>query len=123
MIRVWTAGLCGLVMCLPACQEPVAQEGSSPGQMTPLEAYGRGEAMAETLCVSCHAIGHSGSSLHPDALPFRQLSWRYPVMQLRESLAEGIMVGHPDMPEWQFEAGDIEALLTYIETVQQPRPS
>ena len=56
-------------------------------------------------------------------MPFREFSWRYPIETLAEPLAEGIIVGHPDMPEFQFEPKDIDALLAYIESVQAPRPT
>jgi hypothetical protein len=46
--------------------------------------------------------------------PFRDLPRKYPVEHLAESLAEGIVVGHNDMPEFLFEPDDIEALLAYI---------
>ena len=39
---------------------------------------------------------------------------------LAESLAEGIMVAHPRMPQWEFEPQQIDALLAYLETVQVP---
>jgi len=66
-------------------------------------------------------VGIEDESRHPEAVPFRQISWSYPVESLAEALAEGIMVGHPDMPEWQFEEKDVDAILTYIESVQVPR--
>ena len=48
-----------------------------------------------------------------DRLVTRQVE-RYPVEHLAESLAEGIVVGHGDMPEFLFEPDDVEALLAYI---------
>jgi mono/diheme cytochrome c family protein len=109
------------VALLAACQPLGTSHEGFSGDMSAVEALGRGEAMAETLCASCHAIGHLGTSPHSDALAFRRFGWNYPIEALSESLAEGIIVGHPDMPEWQFEPQDIEALLAYIESVQEPR--
>ena len=43
---------------------------------------------------------------------FRDLSKRYPIQHLAEALAEGIVTGHSDMPEFTFEPCEIEALLT-----------
>ena len=85
------------------------------------ELIARGETMAETLCATCHAVGRTGESPHREAIPLRELSWNYPVEDLAEPFAEGIMVGHPDMPQWQFEPMDIDALLAYIESIQIPR--
>ena len=79
----------------------------------------RGEVIASELCSSCHAIGLTGESLHPDAKPFRLFSRNYPIETLAEPLAEGIVVGHPDMPAWSFEPDEIDALLAYLESVQQ----
>ena len=73
-----------------------------------------GRAIAERECAHCHAVGRTGTSPHVKAPPFRDLPQRYPVQHLAESLAEGIVVGHGDMPEFIFEPDDIDALLAYI---------
>lgn len=80
----------------------------------------RGEEIATRLCSGCHAIGRTDQSAHPDSLPFRQISLRYPVRSLEEALGEGIFVGHPDMPPFQLEPNDIDDLLDYIEAIQDP---
>jgi mono/diheme cytochrome c family protein len=46
------------------------------------------------------------------------LSTRYPTEALAESLAEGISVGSPDMPEFSFEHDEIAAILAYLKSVQ-----
>jgi cytochrome c len=79
----------------------------------------RGELLLATNCSQCHAIGRTGVSRHPDALPFRALSNRYPVEALAESLAEGISVGNPDMPQFFFEHDEIAAILAYLKPVQE----
>jgi mono/diheme cytochrome c family protein len=79
-----------------------------------------GQTIAVDLCSGCHAVGRTGDSPHPDALPFREISLRYPVRDLEEALGEGIFVGHPDMPPFVFAPEDIDALLTYIEAIQDP---
>jgi len=80
----------------------------------------RGEALLSKNCASCHAIGRSGASPHPQAPAFRTLGQRYPVESLEEALAEGIISGHPDMPEFTFEAPDVGAIITYLESIQEP---
>ena len=96
------------------------------GHAPPLTAQQRGDVadgrqLAEVNCSTCHAIGASGESLHPMAPPFRTLSRAYPVESLSEALAEGILVGHSDMPEFQLEPAEIDAILAYIQSVQEPR--
>tara|TARA_R110002050_G_scaffold275524_2_gene420309 strand:+ start:141 stop:518 length:378 start_codon:yes stop_codon:yes gene_type:complete len=82
-----------------------------------------GKLIAETRCSTCHAIGPTGSSPHQDARPFRQLSENYPVRNLEEALAEGIVVGHPDMPMFVLSPYEIDALITYLESIQEPHPA
>ncbi len=83
----------------------------------------KGEGLVRKDCSSCHAIGKEGDSPHPDAPPFRTLSSKYPVTDLAESLAEGIVSGHPDMPVFVFEPTDVEAIIEYLQSIQdQPAP-
>ena len=74
----------------------------------------RGQQIAMRECARCHSVTREGASPHKDAPPFRDLSQKYPVEHLAEALAEGIVVGHKDMPEFLFEPDDVEALLAYI---------
>ena len=79
----------------------------------------RGEALLTKNCARCHATGTSGLSPHPEAPPFRTLSRGYPVEGLGEALAEGLFVGHPDMPEFAFEAQDVGAIIVYLKSIQE----
>ncbi len=78
-----------------------------------------GRRLAEIHCATCHAIGIAGESSHPQAPPFRTLSRNYPVTALEEAFAEGILVGHPDMPEFRLEPAQIDALVAYIQSIQE----
>jgi mono/diheme cytochrome c family protein len=78
----------------------------------------RGQAIAEANCGACHAIGRSGESPAPEAPAFRRLSENYRVATLEEALAEGISVGHPAMPQFQFAADDVDALIAYLQSIQ-----
>ena len=77
-----------------------------------------GRAMAQKLCARCHAIGPIGDSPLAEAPPFRTFSSKYPIDSLAEAFAEGIVVGHPDMPEYKFEPDEIDALLAYLDSIQ-----
>lgn len=101
------------VAVLAACA--VAPE---PESLPVSDAGMSGEEIAAQMCSGCHATARSGSSPHPDAIPFRNLSSLYPVYAIEEALAEGIAVGHPDMPPFQMDPDEIEALLRYIESIQ-----
>lgn len=87
----------------------------APAQDDPVA---KGRALAEEKCARCHAIGPEGESTLPIAPAFRTLSERYPVEELEEALAEGIVSGHPAMPEFVFEPDDVAALIAYLKSVQ-----
>ena len=48
-----------------------------------------------------------------------RLGQRYPVESLEEALGEGFMSGHPDMPEFKFDADDVGAIIAYLKSIQQ----
>lgn len=79
-----------------------------------LAAVEAGKSIAEKYCSRCHAVEPDSASPHKSAPPFQTLSRKWPLSYLEESLAEGITVGHPDMPEFKFEPEQISDLLTYL---------
>ena len=78
----------------------------------------RGFTVAQTNCSQCHAIGLVGESPVPEAPPFRTLHTRYPVEDLAEAFAEGIITGHPSMPQFQLDPAQINDLLAYLQSMQ-----
>ncbi len=84
------------------------------GQRPPRE---HGRILVERECAGCHAVARTGQSRHKSAPPFRDLPKKYAIESLAEALAEGIVVGHKDMPEFLFEPDDIEAILAYISSL------
>jgi cytochrome c len=80
----------------------------------------RGEALLAKDCARCHATTRTGESRHPQAPLFRSLAKRYPIESLEEALGEGIISGHPDMPEFRFEADDVGAIIAYLKSIQEP---
>jgi cytochrome c len=81
----------------------------------------KGRAIIEANCARCHAIGKDDTSHHKEAPPFRVVVTRYPPENLAEALAEGIMSGHPDMPEFVFQPPEIEAIVAYLGTLVAAR--
>jgi len=78
-----------------------------------------GEELLNRSCAACHAVARTGESPNKLAPPFRTLGQRYPIESLEEALGEGIMSGHPDMPEFSFDAGDVGAIIAYLKSIQQ----
>jgi cytochrome c len=81
-----------------------------------------GEQLLQRDCGQCHATAKTGDSPDKEAVPFRTLGQRYPIESLEEALGEGIMSGHPDMPEFTFDAADVGAIIDYLKSIQQPAP-
>ena len=78
----------------------------------------RGKTFALTNCARCHSIDRVTSSPLQIAPPFRTLHKRYPIESLAEALAEGIVTGHPTMPEFQLEPDQIHDLLSFLKTLE-----
>jgi cytochrome c len=80
----------------------------------------RGRLIAERNCSRCHAVGRAGESPNPKSPPFRTLAQRYPLKDLEESMAEGLMVGHegPEMPVFEFRPQQIADLMAYLGRIQ-----
>ena len=105
-----TLGACSVTSGTPPRAEPLTMADAAEGRR-----------LAEIHCSTCHAIGEDGASRHPMAPPFRTLSREYPVTALEEAFAEGILVGHPDMPEFRLEPEQIDATVAYIQSIQEQR--
>ncbi len=80
--------------------------------------FERGHAIVDEYCGRCHATGPEGASPLAAAPPFRTLGERYPVSDLEEALAEGIVTGHPAMPEFAFDPDEIDAIIAYLGSLQ-----
>lgn len=78
----------------------------------------QGKRLALTHCARCHAIDKVSPSPLAIAPPFRTLHERYPVETLEEALAEGIVTGHPSMPEFRFDADQVGDFIAYLKTLE-----
>jgi mono/diheme cytochrome c family protein len=100
-----TVLICTFVVIISGC--PVSA--TSPEQ---------GKRLALTYCGRCHSVDKVGPSPLKIAPPFRTLHERYPVEELQEALAEGIVTGHPTMPEFRFEADQVGDFIAYLKTLE-----
>ncbi len=106
----WT-GLFACILSGPA----FAASGTYPTDPASLAS---GREIAEIHCAACHAVAADDESAQEGAPAFRNLSSLYPLESLEESLAEGIVTAHENMPEIAFEPGDIDAFLGYLTSIQ-----
>jgi len=79
----------------------------------------RGRAYARSHCARCHSIDRNTASPFALAPPFRTLHAHYPVEHLEEALAEGIVTGHPAMPEFRLEPDQISDFIAFLKSLER----
>ena len=78
----------------------------------------QGRGLVDMYCSDCHAVGAEGTSPLAQAPPFRELYLRYDVAFLSEALVEGIVTAHPEMPEFEFDPEQAEAIVRYLKSLE-----
>jgi cytochrome c len=106
--RAWRSLLASLALtCVTAsafAQSPAAQ---------------RGLTFVRTHCAQCHAVDKVSESLLAIAPAFRTLHLKYPIEDLQRPLAEGIIAGHPTMPQFRLEPDQISDVIAYLKTLER----
>jgi len=82
----------------------------------------RGGILVRQNCAGCHSVERSGNSPMTAAPPFRDMGVLYPVRDLQEAFAEGLVTAHPAMPAFEFESAQIGDVIAYIESVSGTGP-
>jgi cytochrome c len=77
-----------------------------------------GKAFAQANCSHCHSIDKVTRSSLAIAPPFRTLHLRYPVESLEEALGEGIVTGHPSMPEFRLDPGQVGDFIVFLKSLE-----
>jgi mono/diheme cytochrome c family protein len=78
----------------------------------------RGLTFVRTNCARCHSVDKAGGSPLKVAPPFRTLHLKYPIESLQESLGEGIVTGHPTMPEFRLDPGQVGDVIAYLKSLE-----
>ena len=99
---------------IAAAYTPPAAHAQTTSIETSIE---EGRQIAQKFCANCHAIGPPGDSPLADAPPFRQIAANRNARNLKEVLGEGMIAGHPDMPQWRFGAEDVSSLIAYLKSL------
>lgn len=108
-----TAGLLTLGGCV-AGSDP---DPATPLAMSPVGSVALGGTLVRQRCAGCHAVELTGDSPMKAAPPFRTMGRTYPVRDLQEALAEGLVTAHPAMPPIELEADDVAHVIAYLESV------
>lgn len=97
-----------------------AVAGQAGAQQPPGHAA-RGQAIAEKLCASCHAIGSAGEgqgASRADLPSFAAIAKRRG--RDREWLAQAMMAPHPPMPDASLTNAEIADIAAYILSLRTP---
>ncbi len=99
--------------------EAVRRNGTEPAVMGSAD---RGAIMVRRNCAGCHAVERSGDSPMASAPPFRAMGVLYPVRDLQEAFAEGLVTAHPAMPAFELQPTEIADLIAWLESVSGTGP-
>ena len=99
--------------------EAVRQNGTEPVVMGSAD---RGAVLVRQKCAGCHAVERTGDSPMTSAPPFHSMGTEYPVRDLQEAFAEGLVTAHPAMPAFEFQPGQIADVIAYLENVSGTGP-
>jgi len=113
----------GGAMALGAAAVLFGAGASGPVTAAEKDLTDKGEVLVRKNCGRCHAVGLEDVGPNPEAPPFRTLSSKYPIEDLAESLAEGIVSGHPEMPIFVFQPHDVDAIIAYLGSIQATSPA
>lgn len=118
---VTTANIClsALAILIGGCASSLA--GADGGVSRSPAVIERGRQIARTECSRCHGVGRTDESPNEQAPPFRRIHERYPIEQLAEAFAEGIVVGHAEMPPFELQPDQINALLAYLGSLDRTK--
>jgi mono/diheme cytochrome c family protein len=79
----------------------------------------RGLTFVRVNCAQCHSIDQVSDSPLTIAPPFRTLHLKYPIESLQRPLSEGIIAGHPTMPQFRLDADQVADVIAYLKTLQR----
>jgi mono/diheme cytochrome c family protein len=108
---------------MPAVEESTPTDVAAAPAPIPTDAasIARGRLLMQANCTRCHATKAGEPSAHASAPSFATLFGAYPPEYLQEAFAEGVFVGHGDMPAFEFAPEDIAALVAYLKTLEAPQ--
>jgi mono/diheme cytochrome c family protein len=112
MNRFSALALAALSAVVAAIAFPSAAVAQSPSEQ-------RGRTFVQANCSGCHSIDKVSPSPLKPAPPFRDLHRRYPIESLAEAFAEGIRTGHPSMPEFRLDPGQIGDVIAYLKSLER----
>ena len=79
----------------------------------------RGRRIAEANCAVCHAISLDDRSDSPEAPPFRLLTRKRSLAELRADMAGELFTRHPEMPDFEPTPAQLDDITKFIGSISQ----
>ena len=80
-----------------------------------------GQTLVAENCTVCHSVNSSESSPREDAPALDRVLETYNSESLADDFREGIHVGHPDMPDFDFGAKGTDEVVAYLISIQREK--
>ena len=91
----------------------------APSAFAQSPAAQRGLTLVRAHCAQCHSIDKVSESPLPIAPALRTLHLKYPIDNLQRPLSEGIIAGHPTMPQFRFDPDQVRDVIAYLKSLEQ----
>ena len=106
-----------IALPLAACQTAPPSE---PAASAASDAAARGQAIAQSTCGACHAVGRFGSSNNPNAPPFPAIANQEELT--RQTLSTWLSGAHnyPSEMDFLLHEPEVNALVAYMLTLRDP---
>jgi mono/diheme cytochrome c family protein len=116
MMRI--PGLMVLSVFLAASCASGPESPSLPAEALDPALVSTGRDVAVIRCSQCHALDGISHSPNPSAPPMAKLLERYDADMLASDLIEGIRVGHDEMPDFDLQVIEADALVAYLKSLR-----
>jgi cytochrome c len=111
---------CVLLLFALAAAPMASSAATRPKTFDP--AIERGQNLAQSRCIQCHAVRPGHQSAHGDAPPFTVLRLRYNEISLSRRIAVVTRGEHFGMPPTPLTDADRHDLVSYIESLESEAP-
>lgn len=111
--------LSAAVMLLASCSGATPEAGEAAAELQDAALVSTGRDVAVMRCSQCHGLDGLSQSPNPAAPPMAELLERYDAGVLASDLIDGIRVGHDEMPEFDLEVIEADALVAYLKSLQR----
>ncbi len=83
-------------------------------------AINEGAELVKANCLTCHSLSSKNPSPRTDAPSLDRVLANYNSDSLADDFREGVHVGHPDMPDFDFGDRGTDEVIAYLKSIEKP---